>query len=63
MIGCIWYLAWVFLLTVAIRGALHMVVGVWIRRVPEMVGPLQDVERYGWWLSLVLAAVVSAAVF
>ena len=53
-------LARVFLWTVLCRGAVFLLTKLLLRRWPEAVDAIQEVERYGWWLSLVIAMLITA---
>lgn len=55
----VWYLAWVFLLTLLIRGLLSLGVRLMARRWPDVVGTLNEFERYGWWFSLIVGSLLA----
>jgi hypothetical protein len=57
----IWYMAWVLLFTVVVRGGLQLGVRYMVRCVPDTSEAMKEVERYGWWISLVLGAMIAAA--
>jgi len=61
MIGLVWYLTRVFLLTLLARGALALFAQFVGRQWPETVGALAEVAKYGWWISLVVGALLAAA--
>ncbi len=61
LVHLVWYVAWVFLWTIVVRGALSLGVRFLARRLPDTIGVLNEVERYGWWISLVLGAVIAVA--
>ena len=61
LIHLVWYVAWVFLWTIVIRGLLALGVKFMARRWPETLGALNEMERYGWWISLVMGAMIAIA--
>jgi hypothetical protein len=60
-IRLVWYLAWVFLWTVVVRGLLSLGVRLVARRWPDTIGALSEAERCGWWISLVMGALLASA--
>jgi hypothetical protein len=61
LVHLVWYVAWVFLWTIVVRGVLALGVRFLARRLPDTIGALNEVERYGWWISLVLGAMIAVA--
>jgi len=55
----VWYLAWVFLWTLIFRGLLSLGVRLMARWFPDTIGASSEFERYGWWIGLILGALVA----
>lgn len=60
IIRFVWYLLWAFFLTIIIRGLISLGVKILIRRWPDTLETLHEFERYGWWISLVLGALLAS---
>ena len=61
MIELVWYVVRVFTLTLLARGALALFARFVGRQWPETVGALAEIEKYGWWISLAIGAMLGAA--
>ena len=59
-IRLVWYLAWVFLWTMVVRGFLALGVRAMSRKWPDTMGSLGEFERYGWWISLIVGALLAS---
>jgi len=61
LIHLVWYVVWVFFWTIVIRGLLALGVKFMVRWWPDTLGALSEAERYGWWISLILGAMIAIA--
>lgn len=61
LIRLVGYLAWALLWTFAFRGLLSLGVRLMARWWPDTIESLNEFERYGWWISLVVGAMLAGA--
>jgi hypothetical protein len=58
--GVVWFLAVLGFWTLLVRGALHLGGNQLMQRMPSTKDFVQEVERYGWIISLALGAMITA---